>query len=220
MYISSDSFIGKDFLLHSEVARELYHTHASKCAIIDYHNHLSPKDIAENRKFENLTAVWLEGDHYKWRAMRINGVNEKFITGDASPREKFMAWAKTVPATVRNPLYHWTHLELKNYFGINQLLNEQSAAEIYDHCSSLLQREGFRVHALLSKAQVEVVCTTDDPIDSLIHHEQFAREETVLTCFLPFDRIKFTIHRILNCIILISTNLPPLPGLLYSRLRT
>jgi glucuronate isomerase len=186
MNLSSDSFIGKDFLLHSELARELYHDYAGKCAIIDYHNHLSPKDIAQNRTFENLTAIWLEGDHYKWRAMRIHGVNEKFITGDASPREKFMAWAKTVPATVRNPLYHWTHLELKNYFGINQLLNEKSASEIYDHCSSLLPKEDFRVHALLSKTQVEVVCTTDDPIDSLIHHEQFAREENSVNMFPTF----------------------------------
>lgn len=186
MHISSDSFIGTDFLLHSDAARELYHTYASGCAIIDYHNHLSPKDIAENRKFENLTAVWLEGDHYKWRVMRIHGVSEKFITGDASPRDKFMAWAQTVPYTLRNPLFHWTHLELKNYFGIDTLLNEQSAAEIYDHCSALLQQDDFRVQALLSKMNVHVVCTTDDPVDSLIHHEQFARQENSINMFPTF----------------------------------
>jgi glucuronate isomerase len=182
----ADSFIGKDFLLNNEPARELYQHYASSCAIIDYHNHLSPKDIAENRKFENLTAIWLEGDHYKWRAMRINGIPEKYCTGDAEPREKFRAWAKTVPSTLRNPLYHWTHLELKNYFGINTLLNEQVADAVYEQASALLQHNDFRVQALLRKMNVQVVCTTDDPIDSLIYHEQVAEQENGINMFPTF----------------------------------
>lgn len=182
----ADSFIGKDFLLHNEPARELYQHYASSCAIIDYHNHLSPKDIAENRKFENLTTLWLEGDHYKWRAMRINGIPEKYCTGEAEPREKFRAWAKTVPATLRNPLYHWTHLELKNYFGINTLLNQQTADAVYEQASALLQHNDFRVQALLRKMNVQVVCTTDDPIDSLFYHEQFAEQENGINMFPTF----------------------------------
>ncbi len=182
----ADSFIGKDFLLNNEPARELYQHYANSCAIIDYHNHLSPKDIAENRKFENLTAIWLEGDHYKWRAMRINGIPEKYCTGDAEPREKFRAWAKTVPATLRNPLYHWTHLELKNYFGINTLLNEQVADAVYEQASAMLQHDDFQVQALLRKMNVQVVCTTDDPIDSLMYHEQVAEQENGINMFPTF----------------------------------
>ena len=168
------TFLDRNFLLYSDEASQLFHEYAHPCAIIDYHNHLSPKDIAENRRFNNLTEIWLEGDHYKWRAMRINGVEEKFITGSASPKDKFLAWAKTVPATLRNPLYHWTHLELKRYFDVHTLLDENSASEIYEHCSNLLQQENFRVQSLLSKMKVEVVCTTDDPTDSLEYHTQFA----------------------------------------------
>lgn len=191
----ADSFIGKDFLLHNDPGRELYQHYASSCAIIDYHNHLSPKDIAENRKFENLTAIWLEGDHYKWRAMRINGIAEEYCTGKAGPQEKFRAWAKTVPATLRNPLYHWTHLELKTYFGINTLLNEQTADAVYEQASDLLLHDDFRVQALLHKMNVQVVCTTDDPIDSLIHHEQVAEQEHGINMFPTFrpDKVYNTI---------------------------
>jgi glucuronate isomerase len=128
-------FIGENFLLQSKHAVRLYHEHAARMPIIDYHNHLSPKDIAENRSFRNITEAWLEGDHYKWRAMRSNGVPERYCTGDASPEEKFMKWAETVPFTMRNPLYHWTHLELKAYFGVSELLDKNSAQRIYDHCS-------------------------------------------------------------------------------------
>lgn len=191
----ADSFIGKDFLLHNDPGRELYQHYASSCAIIDYHNHLSPKDIAENRKFENLTAIWLEGDHYKWRAMRINGIAEEYCTGKAEPQEKFRAWARTVPATLRNPLYHWTHLELKTYFGINTLLNEQTADAVYEQASAMLQHDDFRVQALLRKMNVQVVCTTDDPIDSLIHHEQVAEQENGINMFPTFrpDKVYNTI---------------------------
>ena len=155
-------------------------------SILDYHNHLTPKDIAENRKFRNITEAWLEGDHYKWRAMRINGVAEKFCTGDASPLNKFIEWSKTVPYTMRNPLYHWTHLELKNYFGIGKLLDETTAREIYDQCTSLLQQDDFRVQSLLTKMKVDVVCTTDDPVDSLEYHRQFAKQPVGLKMFPSF----------------------------------
>src|SRR6185369_586013 len=154
-------FLSDRFLLETEASILLYKQHASRAKILDYHNHLSPKEIAQNRKFNNLTEVWLEGDHYKWRAMRMNGVPEKYCTGNASPFEKFEAWAKTVPYTLRNPLYHWMHLELKNYFGVTKLLNESTAKEIYDECAAKLQQEDFRVQSLLSKMNVQVVCTTD-----------------------------------------------------------
>jgi glucuronate isomerase len=180
------SFLNEDFLLHSEPARELYHDYASTCPIIDYHNHLSPKDIAENRQFENLTTIWLEGDHYKWRAMRANGVDERFITGNAEPQEKFLAWAKTVPATLRNPLYHWTHLELKRYFGVAELLNEKSAPEIYKHCTSKLKQNDFRVQPLLTSMKVKVVCSTDDPTDSLNYHKEMASHITDLKMLPTF----------------------------------
>ena len=169
-------FLSDRFLLETEASILLYQQHASSAKILDYHNHLSPKEIAQNRKFNNLTEVWLEGDHYKWRAMRMNGISEKYCTGNVSPFEKFEAWAKTVPYTLRNPLYHWTHLELKNYFGITKLLNESTAKEIYDECTARLQQEDFRVQSLLTKMNVEVVCTTDDPTDNLEYHLQFAKQ--------------------------------------------
>jgi glucuronate isomerase len=179
-------FLGDEFLLECDMAVALYRDYASTMPILDYHNHLSPKDITENRKFKNITEAWLEGDHYKWRAMRINGIAEKFCTGDASPQEKFLAWAKTVPYTLRNPLFHWTHLELKNYFGIDQLLNENSAREIFEKCNSQLQQEDFRTQSLLAKMKVEVVCTTDDPADSLEYHQQFAKQTVSLKMFPSF----------------------------------
>ena len=179
-------FLSNDFLLENDVSVQLYEQYAAPMPIIDYHNHLSPKEIAENRKFQNISEPWLQGDHYKWRAMRTNGVAEKFCTGDASAFEKFNAWAKTVPYTLRNPLYHWTHLELKNYFGIDKVLDETTAREIFDECSAMLQQEDFRVQGLLSKMKVSVVCTTDDPTDSLEYHRQFAGQSTEIKMYPSF----------------------------------
>ena len=167
-------FLSDDFLLHSATARQLYHSHAAPQPIIDYHCHLPPDQIAQNRQFDNITQIWLYGDHYKWRAMRANGVNERFVTGDASDWEKFEKWAETVPYTVRNPLYHWTHLELRRYFGITELLNPASARRIYDQCNALLQTPDYAVQGLLRRMNVVTVCTTDDPADSLEHHQALA----------------------------------------------
>lgn len=186
MIKTAKTFLGDDFLLENEVATHLYEKFAAPSPILDYHNHLSPKEIAENKKFSNLQEAWLAGDHYKWRAMRINGVPEKFCTGDASPFDKFNEWSKTVPHTMRNPLYHWTHLELRSYFGIRKLLNESTAREIYDECSAMLQQDDFRVQGLLTKMNVRVVCTTDDPIDNLEYHRQFAKQGTELKMFPSF----------------------------------
>lgn len=183
---SKSKFMGKDFLLESEAATHLYHNHAAKLPIIDYHNHLSPKDIAEDRQFANLTEIWLEGDHYKWRAMRINGVDEKYCTGSASAEEKFLKWAETVPSTMRNPLYHWTHLELKNYFGIDRLLNGKTAKGIYDECNALLQTKEHSVQGLLKKMKAEVLCTTDDPCDDLMYHTSMAKSGASIKMFPAF----------------------------------
>ena len=163
----------ENFLLHSELSQHLYHNIAENLPIIDYHCHLPVQEIAENKKFENITRIWLYGDHYKWRAMRTNGINEKYCTGDATDWEKFYAWAETVPFTIRNPLYHWTHLELKNPFGItDRLLNKETAKSIWDDCNLLLLKDEFTTQGLLKKFNVEVVCTTDDPIDSLEYHKK------------------------------------------------
>ncbi|MGH7996998.1 MAG: glucuronate isomerase [Opitutaceae bacterium] len=164
------SFIHDDFLLNTAPARELYHRYAEHEPIFDYHCHLPPQQIAENHRFADLAEVWLAGDHYKWRAMRANGVPERFCTGDASPREKFQAWAETVPHTLRNPLYHWTHLELKRYFGIDILLDGRSAETVWKQANARLGN--LRVHELLTMSKVAVVCTTDDPADSLDFHEK------------------------------------------------
>ena len=171
----SKSFIHEDFLLGNKPARRLYHKFAAAEPIFDYHCHIPPQDIAENRQFKNLFEIWLEGDHYKWRAMRSNGVAEKFVTGKASPEEKFKAWAKTVPHTLRNPLYHWTHLELKRYFGISDLLSEKTAAKIWKQANAKLATPAFTTQGLLKKMKVKVVCTTDDPADNLEHHRAFAK---------------------------------------------
>ncbi|MGC3945228.1 MAG: glucuronate isomerase [Chryseolinea sp.] len=179
-------FISENFLLRSKHAVRFYHEYATRMPIIDYHNHLSPKDIAENRKFKNLTEAWLEGDHYKWRAMRSNGVPERYCTGDASPEEKFMKWAETVPYTMRNPLYHWTHLELKNYFGINELLDKNSAQRIYEHCSNQLNQDSHSVQSLLKMQNVELLCTTDDPTDTLEYHKTFAKQSAGFKMFPTF----------------------------------
>ncbi len=169
------AFIHENFLLSTKTAQRLYHQFAVSEPILDYHCHLPPKDIAENRRFNDLFEIWLEGDHYKWRAMRANGIDEKFITGSATPREKFMAWAKTVPQTMRNPLYHWTHLELIRYFGIDTLLDESSAAAIWDKTSEMLAGDDLRVFGIFKKFQVKAVCTTDDPADDLAYHASVAK---------------------------------------------
>jgi glucuronate isomerase len=166
------AFLDQDFLLQSPTAQTLYHQYAAAMPIIDYHNHLVPQQIADDHQFENITQAWLYGDHYKWRAMRAHGVDEKYITGNASDEEKFMKWAETVPYTMRNPLYHWTHLELQRYFGVTEVLNSASAKRIYDHCAALLKTPEYSVKNLLLKMNVKVLCTTDDPIDDLGYHKQ------------------------------------------------
>jgi glucuronate isomerase len=165
-------FLSEDFLLESDHAKTLYFDHASNMPIIDYHCHLPPTEIAEDKKFSNLTNIWLYGDHYKWRAMRANGIAEKYITGNSSDYEKFEKWAETVPYTMRNPLYHWTHMELKNPFGITRLLNPDTSKEIYDHCTSLLQTDDYSTRNLMRRFKIELVCTTDDPADDLNHHQK------------------------------------------------
>jgi len=171
------TFIHDDFLLHLRAAQRLYHEFAQAQPILDYHNHLSPRDIAENRQFGDLCEVWLQGDHYKWRAMRANGVAEKFCTGDATPLEKFNAWAQTVPQTLRNPLYHWTHLELKRYFGIDELLNPGSAPAIWQRANEQLRAPEMSAQGILKKFDVRALCTTDDPADSLEYHRAIAESE-------------------------------------------
>ncbi len=181
-------FINDNFLLENKYAEELYHVYASKMPIIDYHCHLSPKDIAEDRVFNNLTEAWIAGDHYKWRAMRTLGVDEKYITGNASDKDKFMQWAKTVPYTMRNPLYHWTHLELARYFDIQELLNENSALTIYEEASEKLNNNSYSCRNLLTNMNVEVVCTTEDPTDDLSHHQTLVKSDfktKVSTSFRP-----------------------------------
>ncbi len=165
-------FLDGNFLLQNRTAQQLYHDFAKQQPVIDYHNHLPPDQIANDTKFENLTQVWLYGDHYKWRAMRTNGINEKYCTGNATDYEKFEKWAATVPYTMRNPLYHWTHLELQRYFGIDKILNADSAKEIYDDASAKLRTADYSVRNLLRQMNVKVLCTTDDPTDSLEHHQK------------------------------------------------
>jgi glucuronate isomerase len=191
----STKFIHDNFLLENKYAEELYHNYAKNQPIIDYHNHLSPQLIAEDHIFDNITKVWINGDHYKWRAMRTLGVNEKFITGDASDKDKFLQWGKTVPYTMRNPLYHWTHLELARYFDINELLNEKSATSIYEQASAKVNSQDFSTRNLLSKVKAEFVCTTEDPIDNLEYHQQLAKsdfEVKVSTAFRPDKAILIT----------------------------
>jgi len=170
-------FLHNEFLLETEQAKELYHTYAENLPIIDYHCHLCPRDIAENRQFSNLTQIWLEGDHYKWRAMRTCGIEERFITGNASDWEKFEKWASTVPKTLRNPLYHWTHMELKQPFGIaDRLLNPSTARDIWDECNEKLATPEFSVRGIQQRMNVEVVCTTDDPVDGLEFHNLISKD--------------------------------------------
>ncbi|HXA19513.1 MAG TPA: glucuronate isomerase [Thermoanaerobaculia bacterium] len=179
------TFIQEDFLLETDVARDLYHRCVAGLPIIDYHCHLPVAQIAGDHRFRSMTEIWLDGDHYKWRAMRANGVAERFCTGDATDQEKFEAWARTVPATLRNPLYHWTHFELKRPFGVTDLLSGQTARAIYDHCNELLQRPDFSTQGLLRQFRVAVVCTTDDPADSLEHHHALAQRVDPETRVVP-----------------------------------
>jgi glucuronate isomerase len=174
-------FLDENFLLQTPTAERLYHAHAKDMPIIDYHCHLSPQDMATNRQFQNLTEIWLEGDHYKWRAMRTNGIDEKYCTGNVDPYAKFERWAETVPYTMRNPLYHWTHMELQNPFGISDLLKPATARAIYDQCTEQLQTPEFAVQALLLKRNVRVICTTDDPIDDLAYHRQLAESSFAIS---------------------------------------
>ncbi len=181
-------FLDENFLLNNKTAEELYHGYAAGMPIIDYHCHLSPQEIADDKQFDNLTQIWLNGDHYKWRAMRTNGVDESYCTGNKTDLEKFEQWAATVPYTIRNPLYHWTHLELQRYFNVHDILNEQSAHDIYQQCNAQLSTPAFSVKNLLRTMNVAVVCTTDDPIDSLEHHVRLKKdgfEIPVLPAFRP-----------------------------------
>jgi glucuronate isomerase len=182
-------FIDEDFLLTTRASRRLYHDHAEGMPILDFHCHLPARDIAENRAFANLTEAWLEGDHYKWRAMRACGVSERQVTGEASDRDKFLAWAETVPSTIGNPLYHWTHLELKRYFGLQGvLLSPATAPSVYDRCSAMLAQEDFRVRSLLTRMNVRVVCTTDDPVDDLAHHAKLNADPSYPVTVVPTFR--------------------------------
>ena len=179
-------FIHEDFLLQTKTARRLYHEYAAEEPILDYHSHLPPKDIAVDRRFNNLFEIWLEGDHYKWRALRANGVPEKYCTGSATPYEKFTAWARTVPHTLRNPLYHWTHLELARYFSIGELLNENSARSIWDRANALLATEDFTARAIIRKFRIQALCTTDDPCDELAYHREIAATENAFRVYPAF----------------------------------
>ncbi|MDX1937198.1 MAG: glucuronate isomerase [Flavihumibacter sp.] len=179
-------FLDENFLLSTETAQRLYHEFARQMPIVDYHNHLPPNEVAADKRFDNISRVWLNGDHYKWRAMRTNGVDESFITGDKPDIEKFKAWAKTVPYTMRNPLYHWTHLELQRYFGITDILNEDTAVKIYEQSSALLQTPGYSVKGLLERMNVQMICTTDDPVDDLQYHKEVAAQGWKVKMFPAF----------------------------------
>jgi glucuronate isomerase len=186
-------FLDDNFLLQNSTAEKSYHDFAKDLPIIDYHNHLPPDEIANDKTFSTITEVWLKGDHYKWRAMRANGIDEKFITGNTNDRDKFLKWAETVPYTMRNPLYHWTHLELQRYFGIKKLLDAKSANEIYEQTNAALQQSDFSVKGLLQKMKVEVVCTTDHPTDSLEFHQKEFNSESSLKMLPTFRPDKFVV---------------------------
>ena len=181
-------FLDENFLLKTATAQKLYHDYASQMPVIDYHCHLPPQQMAEDKNFSNITQAWLYGDHYKWRAMRTNGIDESYCTGNKSDREKFQKWAETVPYTLRNPLFHWTHLELKRYFGVEDILNGQSADKIYQQTTEKLQSSEYSVRNLLRRMNVKLVCTTDDPVDDLRWHQQLSAdgfEIPVLPAFRP-----------------------------------
>ncbi|MFD1256763.1 glucuronate isomerase [Mucilaginibacter terrae] len=180
-------FLDENFLLQTPTAQRLYHEYANGLPIIDYHCHLPQDQIATNLNFNNLTHIWLHGDHYKWRAMRTNGIDESYITGTKPDAEKFEQWAATVPYTLRNPLYHWTHLELQRYFDIHDILSPDTSKQIYDDCTAKLQTPEFSVQSLIKKMNVETICTTDDPLDNLAYHQQLAGNDVVkvLPAFRP-----------------------------------
>lgn len=194
-------FMDENFLLTNQTAAALYHDYAKDMPIFDFHCHLSPQEIAENKRYRNITEIWLGGDHYKWRVMRANGVDERFITGDAADKEKFLKWAETMPQCIGNPLYHWTHLELKRFFGIDKLLSPATAEEIWETANALLQTDDFTAQSLIKRSNVKAVCTTDDPVDSLQYHIALAKNSRfgvkVLPAFRPdksfnIDRDGFT----------------------------
>ncbi|MCR5414845.1 MAG: glucuronate isomerase [Kiritimatiellae bacterium] len=183
-------FLDRDFLLDTPAAKELYHKHAAKMPIIDYHCHINPRDIAEDKRYKTITEVWLGGDHYKWRQMRTCGFPESDITGakDSDPYRTFLAWAQTLPRLIGNPLYHWTYLELKNYFGITEPLNGRSAEKIYAKCNKKLAQKSMSVRGLISQSKVKLICTTDDPVDSLEWHDKIAADKTCKVKVLPAFR--------------------------------
>ena len=182
------TFISDSFLLHSSMAEKLYHKYADKMPVFDYHCHLNPKDILADRRFQNLTEIWLEEDHYKWRLMRFCGVEEEYITGKADPYEKFLKWARTVPKIMGNPLYHWIHLELKRYFDIDELLNPKTAPEIWKACNEKLSKEEYSVRSLIVRCNIRVLCTTDDPADDLASHLELAGDKSFPVKILPSFR--------------------------------
>jgi glucuronate isomerase len=181
-------FLDKDFLLTTDTAKVLYHEYAASMPIIDYHCHINPKEIAENISFDNITQVWLGGDHYKWRLMRANGIEEKYITGDATDREKFEKWAETLPKAIGNPLYHWSHLELQRYFGYHGVLNPDTAEEVWNLCNDKLHAPSMSAQNIIKNSKVEVVCTTDDPIDSLVWHKLIKEDKSFDVKVLPAFR--------------------------------
>ena len=213
-------FLTEEFLLETETAKKLYFEHAAKMPIIDYHCHLSPKDIAEDRVFKTITEAWLEGDHYKWRAMRTNGVDEEFITGSKSDQEKFTKWAETVPDTLRNPLYHWTHLELQRYFDIPDILNSSTAEAIFKESSEKLKSTPYTCRGLLRKMNVEVVCSTDDPIDDLKYHKQLKSEGFEVKILPTFRPDKLYAVEDVNAYIAYVTNLGEVSGVSINKLDT
>lgn len=178
-------FMDKDFLLSTKTAKKLYQEHAAVVPVLDYHCHINPAEIANDRKFDNITQVWLGGDHYKWRQMRSNGIEERYITGDASDREKFQKWAETLEKAIGNPLYHWSHLELQRYFGYTGALNSETAEEVWDLCNAKLQEDSMSVRNLIKRSNVTLICTTDDPIDTLEWHQKIAADDTFDVQVLP-----------------------------------
>lgn len=196
-------FLNADFLLENETAITLYHEFAKDMPIFDYHNHLNPQEIYEDKKFSNIAELWLGGDHYKWRVLRSNGITEEFITGDKSHYEKFLAFANTIPYTIGNPMYHWTHLELQRYFNIHTLLSGETAKEIYDECNRQLERADFSVRNLLRRSNVKALCTTDDPMDDLKFHKLLQEENfeiQVLPTFRPDNLVHIEKAGFLPCI--------------------
>ena len=180
-----NSFMNKDFLLETETAKNLFHTYAEATPVLDYHCHINPKEIAEDKQFDNITQVWLGGDHYKWRLMRSAGVDEKYITGDASDKEKFFKWAEVLGNAIGNPLFHWSHLELQRYFGYTGVLNKNTAEEVWNLCNEKLQKPSMSVRSLIMQSNVTLICTTDDPIDTLEWHKKIAEDKSFEVKVLP-----------------------------------